>query len=111
MKQALSMILARVFLTLMRRLTTMAVGHRLGSAGLGDVSLIVLAIALSMLLNDVVGGGARVYFTPRLARAKLLAPSCTWAALTMGAATIVLRALPLVPDRYETAVLVLTGMQ
>ncbi len=111
MKPATETILTRVFITLMSLFTTMAVGHRLGAQGLGEVSLIVLGITVVMLMSSIVGGGAVVYFASRTDRYRLLVPSYAWVALTAGVAWILLRAIPVLPPRYITAVVVLATLQ
>lgn len=111
MKPATETILTRVFITLMSLFTTMAVGHRLGAQGLGEVSLIVLGITVVMLMSSIVGGGALVYFASRTDRYRLLVPSYAWVALTAGVAWILLRSIPVLPPRYITAVVVLATLQ
>lgn len=111
MKTAIATILTRVFVTLMGLFTTMAVGQRLGTHGLGEVSLIVLAITWIMVLNNMIGGGALVWFTPRVARGRLLPPVYLWALGTMAIATVVMRYFPFAPQAYMDAVLVLAALQ
>ena len=91
--------------------TIMAVGHALGSEGLGVVSLIVLGITFILLLNNVIGGGALTYLVPRHALRRLLLPAYLWALLTAGIATVTLQHLALVPVLYVQAVIILALVQ
>jgi O-antigen/teichoic acid export membrane protein len=91
--------------------TVMAVGHALGSEGLGIVSLIVLGITFILLLNNVVGGGALTYLVPRHALRRLLAPAYLWAIVTAGIAAIVLQHLALVPEQFVQAVVIIALIQ
>ena len=111
MKPATWTIITRVFITLMGLFTTMAVGQRLGAQGLGEISLIVLGITVIMLMSNVVGGGALIYFAPRIDRRRLLPPSYAWALVTVLVAWGVLALIPIVPARHRTAVVVLAALQ
>ncbi len=86
-------------------------GHALGTEGLGEIGLIVLGIALIMVLNNVVGGGALVYLAPRFPMARLLRPAYFWALFTAVVAMMVLHILPLVPKAHVWHVVVLAFVQ
>ena len=72
-------IFTRVFVQAMNLLVIMLAGHALGAEGLGAISLIVLAITIVVLINNVVGGGALVYLAPRAPLARLLRTAYGWA--------------------------------
>lgn len=91
--------------------TIMAVGHALGSEGLGLVSLVVLGITFILLLNNVLGGGALTYLVPRHPLRRLLAPAYLWALITAGIAVFALDHLGLVPALYVQAVIILALVQ
>jgi O-antigen/teichoic acid export membrane protein len=111
MRQAAGTILSRVLITLMSMLVTMIAGHRLGAAGLGDISLIVLGITFIVLLSNVVGGGALVYLTSRVPLGRLLRPAYAWACITVVAAFAVMLVIPITPPRYRTTVVLLAALQ
>lgn len=91
--------------------TIVAVGHALGSEGLGLVSLIVLGITFILLLNNVLGGGALTYLVPRHPLRRLLMPAYLWALATAGIAVLALEHLGLVPRPYVQAVIILALIQ
>lgn len=91
--------------------TIMAVGHALGSEGLGIVSLIILGITFILLLNNVVGGGALTYLVSRHALRRLLAPAYLWAFITACIAAIALQHLALVPSQFVQAVVIIALIQ
>lgn len=110
-RPAIGSVIARAWTTLANLLVIMVAGHLLGAEGLGAISLVVLAITLIQLLNNVVGGGALVHLVPRAPLPALLRPAYGWAVLTALVAFAVLKLLPLVPDGLSGHVVVLALMQ
>ena len=104
-------IATRVMVTLMNIGVIMIAGHRGGAVMLGDISLVVLAITFIMLLNNVAGGGAIVYLTPRHPLRKLLIPAYAWAIVSAGLALLVVTNLPLAPEGTAIHVVVLALLQ
>ncbi|HMQ75755.1 MAG TPA: polysaccharide biosynthesis C-terminal domain-containing protein [Flavobacteriales bacterium] len=110
-RPAIGSVIARAWTTLANLLVIMVAGHLLGAEGLGAISLVVLAITLIQLLNNVVGGGALVHLVPRAPLPSLLRPAYGWAVLTALVAFAVLQLLPLVPDGLSGHVVMLALMQ
>ncbi len=110
-RPAIGSVIARAWITLSNLLVIMVAGHLLGAAALGSISLVVLAITLIQLLNNVVGGGALVHLATRAPLADLLRPAYAWALMTALAAFALLHLLPLVPDGLAGHVVVLALMQ
>ena len=110
-RPAIGTIATRVFVQVMNLLVIVVAGHRLGAVGLGDISLVVLGITIVMLVNNLVGGGALVYLVPRHPLKELLPPAYAWAVITAGIAWVLVKVLPLVPDRFEGHVVVLAFIQ
>lgn len=111
MRQAAFTILARICITGMNLLLTMIAGHRLGAAGLGDISLIVLGIALVVLPAGVAGGGGLVYLAPRVNLGALLRPAYAWALAGCAAASLLMLVVPVVPMHRVGAVALLAVLQ
>lgn len=110
-RPAIGSVIARAWTTLANLLVIMVAGHLLGAEGLGAISLVVLAITLIQLLNNVVGGGALVHLVPRAPLPALLRPAYGWAVLTSLVAFATLHLLPLVPEGLSGHVVVLALMQ
>ena len=111
MRPAIGTIVTRLFVTLMNLMVIMVAGHQLGAEGLGTISLIVLAVAFILLLNNVVGGGALTYLTPRYTLGELLPPAYGWALLATLVAWAILHAIPVVPEAYIVPVLMIALLQ
>ncbi len=110
-RPAIGSVIARAWNTLANLLLGMVAGHLLGASGLGSISLVVLAITLVQLLNNVVGGGALVHLVPRAPLRDLLRPAYAWAVLTAGVAFAVLSLAPLVPQGLSGHVAALALLQ
>lgn len=110
-RPAIGSVIARAWTTLANLLVVMVAGHLLGASGLGTISLVVLAITLVQLLNNVVGGGALVHLVPRAPLAALLRPAYAWALFTALAAFAVLLLVPLVPRGLSGHVAALALLQ
>ncbi|MDT8308742.1 MAG: hypothetical protein RQ866_04375, partial [Bacteroidales bacterium] len=54
----------------------------LGSDNVGTIGLIVLNITIVLMVNNLFGGGALIYLTPRYPAKKLLSIAYFWAFLT-----------------------------
>jgi O-antigen/teichoic acid export membrane protein len=101
---------ARLFVMLMSIGVVMLAGHRLGAEGLGDISLLVLAITFIMLVSNVAGGSALVHLLPRHG-ARLLRPAYAWAILVAFVAAGIVHVVPLAPEGTEIHVVVLAFIQ
>lgn len=101
----------RVWSTLANMLVIMLAGHKLGAEGLGAISLIILAITLVQVANNVVGGPALVYLAPRAPAAALLRPAYAWALVVAAAVWWPLHRLSMVPEGTATHVVLLALMQ
>lgn len=105
-------IVSRVFIALLNLFIIALAAHRLGTTGVGTISLIVLGITFVLLLNNVVGGGGLVYLVPRYATGALRWPAYGWAVITAAIAAIAVRTWPaLVPEGYGTHTVLLAFLQ
>jgi O-antigen/teichoic acid export membrane protein len=111
LKQVSGTVLARIIMTAMGLLVSVIAGHRLGTAGLGTIGLIVLGITLVRLGTDLMGGGALVYLVPRVPLGRLLRPSYIWALATSAMGFAVVYLLKLVPEGFAADVAVLAFLQ
>ncbi len=111
MRPVIGTIATRIVVMGANLLVFMVAGHRLGTVGLSEISLVVLGITFILLFNNVVGGGALVYLAPRYPLRRLLLPAYVWAVITAGVASVVLHVLPLVPERFIWHVVGLAFLQ
>lgn len=107
----LGSMVTRVWSTLANMLVIMLAGHKLGAEGLGAISLIVLAITMVQVANNVVGGPALVYLAPRAPAAALLRPAYAWALVVAMGVWWPVHHLSMVPEGTATHVVVLALMQ
>ncbi|MCB0793940.1 MAG: hypothetical protein KDB88_04315, partial [Flavobacteriales bacterium] len=104
-------VVSRILVQVMNLLVIMMAGHALGAEGLGDIGLIVLAITLIMLLNNLVGGGAITYLAPRYPSSRLLLPAYVWAVITAMIAFIGVELVPVVREGFGVHVVLLAFLQ
>lgn len=108
---AIGTIATRTVVTVLNLFVVMAAAQFLGTEGVGAISLIVLGITFTLLLNNVIGGSGLVYLTPRHGSNALRWPAYGWALLTAAVAWGVLHTWSLVPEGYATHVVALTFLQ
>ena len=104
-------IATRVLVMIMNLGVIMLAGHAMGARGLGDISLVVLAITFIMLLANVIGGGAITYLLPRHRLGRLLLPSYCWALLVSVIAFFIVDAIDITPEGTELHVAILAFIQ
>ena len=83
----------------------------LGAEGRGTISLIVLGISINLIVNDIIGGSALVYLTPRINLFKLFVPSYIWALTSSSILTYCLCYFKLIPVEYYLDVFLLSVLQ
>ena len=82
--------------------------RHLGAAGLGTISLIVLAISIILIVNEIVSGGALVYLVPRYNIFSIIIASYVWTCINIFLFSLLLNFLHLVPHVYIGHVLALS---
>jgi len=82
--------------------------RNLGAANMGDISLIVLSVAVFLKINNIVGGPALVYLLPRHETGTILLLSYIWLIITAGIGALVIFLLELVPPVYFHHVVILS---
>ncbi len=82
--------------------------RNLGAANMGDISLIVLSVAIFVQINNIVGGPALVYLLPRHETGTILLLSYIWLIITTGIGALVIFLLKLVPSVYFHHVIILS---
>ncbi len=78
-KQIIGTLGAKVIVTVFAFLIVILNTRLLGAEGQGTIALINLVIAISLGINNFIGGGAVVYLVPRHSLEQLALPSYTWA--------------------------------
>jgi len=73
----------------------------LGAEGQGTIALINLAIAISLSLNNFIGGGAVVYLIPRVPLNQLALPSYIWSFIVALLTFITLSIWEIFPAEYS----------
>ncbi len=73
------------------------ISNALGATGKGEQALILLGISLMCIFQQVAGGAALVYLTPRYDGKKLLQVAYLWAFTSSGLGFLVLNAFNLMP--------------
>lgn len=102
---------SRVMVTLFNFLTIAMAAQALGKEGVGVISLVLLAITIILLMNDLVGGAAVVYLVPRIGVGSVLLPAYTWALLTVVVFFAVVHFVELVPEPFSFHILALAAMK
>lgn len=83
----------------------------IGAEGRGVISLIVLGTAITLLINNIVGGNAIVLLTPKIEPIKLLIPSYFWAVISCALVTIILHLSELTPREYSIHIFFISLLQ
>lgn len=79
----------------------------LGAEIRGEISLVVLALAIITLISEIIGGPATVYLIPKTNIKPLLIPSYVWGVFASLIATAVLSMLGYLPQGYEVDIFLL----
>src|SRR5215216_1404287 len=74
--------------------------RELGTQKLGEISLVVLAIAIAMLVSGILSGPSLVYFTPRKKLKHLLIPAYFANIICSGLVCIILASFNLFNPEY-----------
>ena len=72
----------------------------LGSEGRGVISLLIFNISLIVMFNNLVGGGALVYLTPRENFSRLITASYLWAIISALSVSAILTLTGLSPEKF-----------
>lgn len=83
----------------------------IGAEGRGVISLIVLGTAITLLVNNIVGGNAIVLLTPKVEPVKLLIPSYLWAFISCALVTFILHLSELTPPEYSIHIFFISLLQ
>lgn len=82
----------------------------LGPDHLGTIGLLLLAVTVILMLNNLVGGGALVFLVPRFNLKRLLIISYAWAVIAAVIGTVVLKVTDLEPSGYYRHIFFLAWM-
>lgn len=103
-KQITQTFLVRVINAFLMLLLVLVCTNTLKTGDYGIIGLIMLDISLIMLINDLVGGSAMVYFSSRTDTLRLLVIGYLWAFITMTVVFGIGILLSLFPDLYSVVV-------
>ncbi|MEO8149716.1 MAG: hypothetical protein ABI723_18905 [Bacteroidia bacterium] len=83
----------------------------LGAEARGNISLILLAITLSQVVHQFIGGNPLVYFAKKTALRNLLIPSYIWAIISAAGITYTLNVIKQIPAEYVYDIFILSAIQ
>jgi O-antigen/teichoic acid export membrane protein len=107
-RKILGTISARIIVALLTLATILINGWYLGADKVGTISLIILAITLTQMLNNFVGGAALVYLLPRTDLITLFIPAYLWALLTSVSGAFIIEFFNLIPFGFFWHVVILS---
>ncbi len=102
---------SRVITALLNFLVIIITARYLGAEARGNISLILLAITISQVVHQVLGGNSMIYFSRKTALINLLIPSSVWAIISAAFLTYILHFLNQIPENYEWHVFILSVIQ
>ncbi len=101
----------RLIIAIFSFLIVIIAAKHLGSEQYGSISLLLIGIALTLLINNFMGGGALVYLATRENNIKLLIPSYIWAFFTAIIGTLLLVWANKIPEELKFHLLALSLIQ
>ncbi len=99
---------AKFFTVIANLLIVVVASRNLGAASMGDISLIILSVAIFLQINNIVGGPALVYLLPRYQTGTILLLSYIWLIVTTLIGATVIYFLKIVPLVYFRHVIILS---
>ncbi|MBL0070527.1 MAG: polysaccharide biosynthesis C-terminal domain-containing protein [Bacteroidetes bacterium] len=85
--------------------------HAIGAEGRGEISLIILGTAITLLISSIIGGNAIVLLAPSTPAFKLLVPSYGWALISISLITTLLHFTGLIPQQYSIHIFIISLLQ
>lgn len=85
--------------------------HAIGAEGRGEISLIILGTAITLLISSIIGGNAIVLLAPSTPAFKLLVPSYGWAIISISLITTLLHFTGLIPQQYSIHIFIISLLQ
>lgn len=82
--------ISRVLVALSSLAVLILTSRWLGAEVRGTISLLVLALTITILIHEIIGGPAIVYFAPRARRRSIMFPALLWALATSVVIPIIL---------------------
>ncbi|HRY32745.1 MAG TPA: polysaccharide biosynthesis C-terminal domain-containing protein [Bacteroidales bacterium] len=101
---------SRVIIAVLSLLMAFVSTRYLNAEGYGTIGMLVLGITIILLFTSLVGGTILVYLTSRVTHSKLLFVSYLWAIFVSVVFWLVMQFVPMVPEGYETHVMLLSLM-
>lgn len=83
----------------------------LGAEARGEISIIVVGITITVLINEIVGGSALIYLIPKESIFTLLIISYLWAILICSVISVILPVLGVFPREYTFCVFLISLLQ
>ncbi len=106
-KNILNTVFVRAFGAITTLLIVVINSNQLGAGGIGEISLVVLAISIFILMNGI-ASGAMVYFIPRENIFKLLSISYIWTFITVFLFILLLVFVKIAPREYYFDIIALS---
>ncbi len=106
-KNILTTFSTKFLISIMNFILVVITSRFLGAEIRGEISLVVLALAIITLISEIIGGPATVYLIPKTNIKPLLIPSYVWGVFASLIATAVLSMLGYLPKGYEVDIFLL----
>ena len=106
-KNILTTFSTKFLISIMNFILVVITSRFLGAEIRGEISLVVLALAIITLISEIIGGPATVYLIPKTNIKPLLIPSYVWGVFASLIATAVLSMLGYLPQGYEVDIFLL----
>ncbi len=111
LKKIAGTVATRLIIAIFSFLIVIIAAKYLGAEKYGSISLLLVGIALTLLINNFIGGGALVYLATRENNINLLVPSYIWAIITAIIGTLLLIWAKKIPEELKIHLLVLSLIQ
>lgn len=106
-KNILTTFSSKFLIAIINFLLVIVTSKLLGASIRGEISLVVLGLAIITMLSEVVGGPALIYLIPKTQTKPLLIPGYLWGFISAILVTIALKHLQLIPEGYATHIFIL----
>ena len=107
-KFALSTFGAKVLTSLVNFILIVIASHYLGASAVGEISLLLLTVAIVVMVSFLVGGSAIVYLTPRYNIFQILLVTYSWTLIVTLLTYIILSNTEIIDKAFITHIVILS---
>jgi len=106
-KNILTTFSSKFLIAIMNFVLVIVTSKYMGAEIRGEISLVVLAIAIITMLSEVIGGPALIYLIPKTNTKPLLLPAYSWGIISAFIISFIFNQFDLIPKGYATHILIL----